>query len=112
MAEKHFEVCGGFEINDEMYALIASQGCILILNRPHDFYPTLNSILIYDTAFFVENQEYEENGMISLSTQVRAGESWTIGVVILAWEEIERGLRYKHDGYNVMIHEFAHQLDQ
>ena len=112
LAEKHFEGCGGFEVTDEVRVIIACQACVLLLNRPTDLYPKLRTVLIYESAFYVENEERKENGLISLSTQVRAGESWNIGVVILAWEEILHGLRHKHDGYNVIIHEFAHQLDQ
>ena len=112
LAEKHFEGCSGFEITDEVKIIIASQACVLLLNRNNDIYPKLKTILLYESAFFSEDEEYQENGVISLTTKVRAGESWTIGVVILAWEEIERGFRHHHDGYNVIIHEFAHQLDQ
>ena len=37
------------------------------------------------------------------------GESWLAGPVILSWEDAER--RGEAQGYNVVIHEFAHKLD-
>jgi Mlc titration factor MtfA (ptsG expression regulator) len=37
------------------------------------------------------------------------GESWLAGPVILSWEDAER--RGEEQGYNVVIHEFAHKLD-
>ena len=112
LAEKHIEGCAGFELTDEVRVTIACQACILLLNSNKEIYPKLKTVLVYETAFFAEREEHQGNGLISFSSSVRAGESWSIGVVILAWEEIERGLRHKHDGYNVIIHEFAHQLDQ
>lgn len=112
LAEKHFEGCAGFNLTDEMRVTIAAQACVLLLNRPNDIYPKLKTILVYETAFFDDNEDMDEDGLVSTSEEVRAGESWNIGVVILAWQEIERGLRHKHDGYNVILHEFAHQLDE
>ena len=32
--------------------------------------------------------------------------------VLLAWDEVRRGASTPGDGHNVVIHEFAHQLDQ
>jgi Mlc titration factor MtfA (ptsG expression regulator) len=40
------------------------------------------------------------------------GQSWTRGNVILAWDAALGGGRDFHDGHNVVLHEFAHQLDQ
>ncbi len=112
LAEKHFEGCGGFEVDDEVRVVIACQACVLLLHQSSDLYPKLSTILVYETAFFADQEMVDEHGLVSLETQVRAGESWDIGVVILSWDEILRGLRHQHDGYNVVIHEFAHQLDQ
>ena len=43
---------------------------------------------------------------------VRLGESWTNGPVVLAWDSVAGGAVNVHDGRNVVLHEFAHQLDQ
>ena len=40
------------------------------------------------------------------------GESWTSGSVVLAWDSVLKGAANEDDGKNVVIHEFAHQLDQ
>ena len=111
LAEKHFEGCAGFEITDEVRLTIAAQACVLLLNRKTDLYPRLKTILVYETAFFDAYEDMDEHGFVSESDDVHSGESWDFGVVILAWEEIVRGLRDHHDGYNVILHEFAHQLD-
>jgi hypothetical protein len=41
-----------------------------------------------------------------------AGESWSQGQVILSWQDTMEGAAVPDDGRNVVIHEFAHQLDQ
>jgi MtfA peptidase len=51
IAEKNFEGCGGLEITEEMKVTIAAYACILLLNRPHDFYPRLQSILVYPDVY-------------------------------------------------------------
>ena len=43
---------------------------------------------------------------------VRLGESWNSGSVILAWDSVVAGGRDGKDGHHVTLHEFAHQLDQ
>ena len=40
------------------------------------------------------------------------GQSWQRGQVIVAWDAVRDGAADPHDGTNVVIHEFAHQLDQ
>jgi len=44
--------------------------------------------------------------------QSLAGESWQHGQVVLAWDEVRAGAAVADDGRNVVVHEFAHQLDQ
>lgn len=103
--EKSFEACGGVEeVTDHMQRVIAAQACLLLLNRKHDFYRKLKSILVYPSAYRVRDEHGEES--------VRLGESWTSGSVILAWKSVISGGRNDQDGHDVSIHEFAHQLDQ
>ena len=40
------------------------------------------------------------------------GESWTSGVVVLSWHDVQAGASDIHDGQNLVLHEFAHQLDR
>jgi len=41
-----------------------------------------------------------------------AGESWDFGKIVLSWQDSLHGAELPNDGHNVVIHEFAHQLDQ
>lgn len=112
VAEKVFVGCNGVEVTDDMRITIAAQACLLILNRPTDYYPGLRQILIYPSAFVVNKKQTDDAGVLQEQRQALAGESWTQGQVILSWEDTQEGADIIDDGRNVVMHEFAHQLDQ
>lgn len=113
MEEKNFEACGGLSaVTPEMKLLISAQAAMLLLGIPrHGFYPLLKSILVYSGAFRdrgrrrFDLREAEDRGIL-------LGESWESGSVVLSWNSVLAGGRNEDDGVNVVIHEFAHQLDQ
>ena len=112
LAEKVFIGCSGLEITDEMRVTIASQACLLILNRRTDYYAKLRQILVYPGAFIVNRVQTDGAGVLQEQRQVLSGESWSQGQVILSWDDVVEGAAVVDDGRNVVIHEFAHQLDQ
>jgi Mlc titration factor MtfA (ptsG expression regulator) len=112
LAEKHFEGCGGLQLTDEIRVTIAAQACILLLHRDTDDYPNLTSILVYPTTYLVPGGRPRPDGLVEDSAQARLGESWSHDVVVLAWDSVLSGAADIHDGHNVVLHEFAHQLDQ
>jgi hypothetical protein len=111
LGEKHFEGCEGVEITDEIRVTIAAQACILLLHRETDVYPLLQSILVYPDAYFAPVRRREAGGFISEEVEDRSGESWSIGALVLSWNDVVIDSSDIHDGYNVVFHEFAHQLD-
>jgi Mlc titration factor MtfA (ptsG expression regulator) len=112
VTEKSFVGCAGQEIDDEVRVTIAAQACLLILNRNTDYFPTLRTILVYPGAFVVERLRPEPSGVLQEQRQVLSGESWMQSQVVLSWEDVLEGAAIVDDGRNVVIHEFAHQLDQ
>lgn len=112
LAEKSFIGCNGVEITDEIKITVAAQACLLLLNRKTDFYPKLHTILVYPRAFIKENQSMHADGVLHTKKTVLAGESWDFGKVVLSWQDTLEGAKIPDDGRNVVIHEFAHQLDQ
>ncbi len=109
--EKKFEGCGGLEVTEEMKITIAAEACMLLLNRDNKDFPTLKTILIYPHPYVARNYGKIGNQYVN-KPSVRAGESWTRGQVVLAWDYVEHGAINGKDGQNVVLHEFAHQLDQ
>lgn len=111
MHEKHFEGAGGLTLTTEMKVTIASQAALLLIHRRTDYYPRLVSIIVYPSKYIAQHVEQAPTGIVTEGPQVRAGESWSRGAVVLAWDEVEAGARGMQPGHNVVIHEFAHQLD-
>lgn len=109
--EKRFEGCGGLEIDDEIRVTIAAQACILILRHDGDIYPDLEVILVYPSTYIDRRPRTVEGGIVVEEPEARLGESWSRGVVVLAWDAVLRGASDARDGKNVVFHEFAHQLD-
>jgi Mlc titration factor MtfA (ptsG expression regulator) len=112
VAEKDFIGCDGFAITDEVRVTIAAQACLLLLNRATQYFPNLRQVLVYPGAFIVERVRAEPSGILQEQRQVLSGESWSQGQVVLSWEDVVEGAAVVDDGRNVVIHEFAHQLDQ
>ncbi len=111
LVEKRFEGCGGLEITDEIRVTIAAQACILLLHRQTDYYPGLRWILVYPAAYVAKATRHLPGGVVEEGYDVRLGESWRRGAVVLSWDDVRRDAADIHDGHNVVFHEFAHQLD-
>jgi Mlc titration factor MtfA (ptsG expression regulator) len=111
VSEKKFEGCGGLKITDEIKVTIAAQACILLLHRKTDYYPGLSSILVYPTAFIASHTRQLASGVVVEVPQILLGESWHRGSVVLSWDDIKRSAADIHNGHNIVLHEFAHQID-
>ncbi|HYW35239.1 MAG TPA: M90 family metallopeptidase [Balneolaceae bacterium] len=112
ISKKSFEGCGGLTLTDEMKVTIAAQACILILGSDDEIYPLLRAILIYPHDYFARVKQTASDGVITEGIQARAGESWSYGNVVLAWDDVQHGANDPDDGENLVFHEFAHQLDR
>jgi Mlc titration factor MtfA (ptsG expression regulator) len=112
LAEKQFIGCRGLTITEEIKVIIAANACLLLLSNRSNYYPYLDSILVYPDIFKVKREQPLEQLLIE-KEQILSGESWgKKGLIILAWQQIEQELKNYYSGHNVILHEFAHQLDQ
>ncbi len=111
LAEKPFIGCAGFEVTDEVRVLVAAQASLLQLNRRAGGFPNLRQVLVYPGAFVVARETPDAAGLVRDERRVLAGESWHQGQVILSWDDVLEGAAIPDDGRNVVVHEFAHQLD-
>jgi MtfA peptidase len=106
-----WEGCGGFRLTEEMQVIIAAHACLLVLEQPGEPYPSLRNILVYPGTFRPRRFSWTPSADAEDQEEPSLGESWKQGVVILAWDSAEAGARDPGDGENVVLHEFAHQLD-
>jgi len=112
LAEKRFVGCAGLVVDDEVRVTIAAQACLLLLNRRTDYFALLREILVYPGSFVVDGERGDDSGLQHRHREARAGESWARGQVVLSWQDTLDGAAQPDDGRNLVIHEFAHQLDQ
>ena len=109
LEDKTFEGAAGLEITDEIRVVIAAQACLLLLHRDTDIYPDLVTVLVYPSTY-VSKTPRREGMVVFDEPSARLGESWQRGLVVLAWDAVRRETA-SMDGHNVVLHEFAHQLD-
>ncbi|MDM8180373.1 MULTISPECIES: zinc-dependent peptidase [Marinobacter] len=110
LAEKSFYGCDGFEADDTVRLTIAGHACLLIMNRSYSDFDDIRSILVYPDAYRVRDIEHD-GLVVSESNEIRAGEASSYGQVVLAWTQCEEGAVNPAGHHNVILHEFAHQLD-
>ena len=109
--EKEFIGCAGLQISNEIRITIAGNACILLLKRDKRCFPRFTTILIYPDTYV--SKEVKSDGLVVVHEEsVRAGESWYRGPVVLSWADVMRGSLNNSDGHNVVLHEFAHKLDE
>lgn len=107
--QKRFVDCGGLYVTDAMRLTIAGYACLLVLRPGALVFPQLQSVLVYPGAFLVPVNEPDEFGLVSDEPEARIGESWEGERVILSWEDVQAAA--EGADHNVVVHEFAHQLD-
>lgn len=115
--EKNFEGAAGLEMTDEVRVTVAAQACLLLLGLSGSavdarIYPALQSVVVYPGEFIARREEYQPDGTVYDGPEELDGESWSHGAVVLSWEEAKAGAADPADGVNVILHEFAHQLDE
>jgi len=112
LAEKRFEGCGGLELTDEICVTIAAQACLLLLHRKADYFPRLLTILVYPSTYIVDEKRHLEGPVWEEGRMARLGETGRqLGALVIAWDAAKSGAADPADGKNVVLHEFAHQLD-
>src|SRR5438067_6356195 len=110
--EKRFEGCGGLAITDEVRVTIAAQACLLLLHRRTDYFPGLLTILVYPLTYMVQEDHQVGEHVWQEGTVSRLGETGRrMGSLVLAWGGVKHGAADPSDAKNVVLHEFAHQLD-
>ena len=106
--DKQIHGAGGLELDEPMRMAIAVQACILLLHLPDDWYDDWVEVIVYPDEFVPQVEWEDEFGVVHVGREIRAGEAWLRGPVVLSWAEIGEDFA---DGVNVAIHEFAHKLD-
>jgi MtfA peptidase len=111
LEEKHFEGAGGLLMRDEVRVTIAAQAAFLLLHRDTDYFPRLTSVIVYPNSYVAESK-HAEGGIWSEGEEHLSGHTQrNLGALVLAWDDVKAGAADPNDGRNLVLHEFAHQLD-
>jgi Mlc titration factor MtfA (ptsG expression regulator) len=109
--EKRWEGCGGLKIADEIKVTIAAQACLLVLGMKHNYFDRVSSILVYPRGYRVPPVDETRDDPIDDPRRAWVGEAHYRGPVVLSWADVLREGRSTTASHNLVIHEFAHQLD-
>ena len=113
LARKTITGAAGQIIDDGIRIQIAAQACILVLELGVEYFDGWSEIIVYPSQFVPEREVVDEAGVVHMTRDPLAGEAWLGGPVVLSYEDIAKGdgTDNRADGFNVVIHEFAHKLD-
>ena len=111
-AEKSFEGCNGLRLTEEHEVTIAVTASVLLLHRDADYFPRLRAILVYPDAYVVEEEQALDDFIMTDAPETLAGHTQErLGALLLNWRDVRADARAPDDGANLILHEFAHQLD-
>ena len=110
LAHKTFLGAGGFEPDERDCLVVALLAAQPVLELGIDWYRDFHTFILYPGAFRAELEEVDEFGLVHQGEEIRAGEAWANGPVVLAMDEVRASAQGQ--AYNVVAHELAHQIDQ
>jgi hypothetical protein len=108
---KEFSAAGGLDLTDAMVVAIAAQAVLPVLRLGLARYEGFVGIVVHPEEVIARREFADENGVVHEYDEVLAGEAMEGGPVMLSWRDVRRAGHSAAQGYNVVIHEFAHVLD-
>ena len=111
MAETEFYGCNDLIVTEKMRVLVLAQASLLYGSVIHHQQTDFPCVLLYPDAFVREGATMDELGLVAEERHILLGESWEQGKVILSWADIEQNLAQPQSHHNLVIHEYAHQID-
>lgn len=110
LTEKSIEPAGEFELDVTETLALGLLAAVPVLNLGLDWYRGWHALVLYPDAFRSRFEEVDEAGVVHRVEDWRSGESWGRGPLILSLADVAAA--GQGDGYNVVVHECAHKLDQ
>lgn len=109
LRDKVFDPVKGAHVNDYFKVQVAAQACLPILQLGMGWYRGWSSIIVYPERFLAPHHAIDHAGVHHEWEEALSGQAWQHGPVVLSMADVEASGR--GDGFNVIIHEMAHQLD-
>ena len=104
-------------VSETMRVTIAGQAALLTLGFEKPYYfDRLQTIIVYSGVY--QSRPAEPSDLLLGHVEspqslpdVRTGESWQGGPIVLAWQAVQSEGRRARCGRSVVLHEFAHHMD-
>ncbi|OHD21867.1 MAG: hypothetical protein A2Y38_01035 [Spirochaetes bacterium GWB1_59_5] len=110
IATREFVPIGGAVLNEQDKATIAALSCLPILHLGAVWYDDWSTVLVAPDGFVHSMTEVNEAGVVTEYDDELSGRVTELGPVLLSLHDVlESGYG---DGYNVVVHEMAHKLDE
>jgi len=110
LTEKSFQGAVGFEPTDDDVLAVAILAAWPLLYLDISWYRGFHTFILYPGEYLADVEEMDEDGLVHSGRDRRSGEAWANGPVVLGMDEVYASAQ--GDGFNVVIHELAHQIDQ
>lgn len=111
VCEKTWVPCSQMVIDDEVRVTIAGQACLLLLGYDEDYcHDRVRSVLVYPGAYLQRRSWFDASSR-QVDERPASGEAWPKGPIVLSWAQALAGGLDADRGRNVVLHEFAHHLD-
>ena len=119
LRQKEFHGAGGLQVTDAMALAVAAQACLPLVDlmSADDPAPTLRwyddfvGIVLHPGEVLARRETRDEAGVVHQWNEALTGEAMDGGPVMLSWADVADAGASAAQGYNVVIHEFAHKLD-
>ncbi len=108
---KEFSVAGGLRLTDALVVSIAAQAVLPVLRLGLDRYDGFVGIVVHPGQVVARREVADDDGLVHAYDEVLAGEAMEGGPIMLSWQDVRAAGPMAAQGYNVVIHEFAHVLD-
>lgn len=110
LASKEFHGAGGLEPGWDQCLPVAMHAALPVLELGLGCYRQFHTFILYEDEFEADFEDVDEAGVVHRGRDLRAGEAWHRGPVVLSLADVVQSGR--GDGYHVVVHELAHQIDQ
>lgn len=108
---KEFHATGGLRLDNAMAVAIAAQAVLPVLRLGLDRYDGFVGIVVHPDQVVARREVADDDGLVHEYDEVLSGEAMQGGPLMLSWYDVRTAGRSAAQGYNVVIHEFAHVLD-
>ena len=108
---KEFTAVPPLRLSNDVVVAVAAQACLPVLHLGLERYDGFVGIVLHPDQVVARRQHLDEDGVLHEYDELLSGEAVEGGPVMLSWRDVRSSGRPAAEGYNVVIHEFAHVLD-